>query len=117
MGYNGLPTAPQVTEEEEEMYHNESRKKTRQRDCAIMRITTKRGRGAVSQRDSQQSEAEELVNNKSHSKTRQENWATRFTTGHVRENWATSRATTSHGRGAVPQGEPQQVEAEGLSNY
>jgi hypothetical protein len=101
MGYNGLPTAPQVTEEEEEeMYHNESRKKTRQRDCAIMRITTKRGRGAVSQRDSQQSEAGELVNNKSHSKAGQENWATIFTTGHVRE--------TGQPR------EPQQVTAEEL---
>ena len=71
--------------EEEVMYHNESRNKTRQRDVAIMIITTKLGRGAVSRRDSQQSEAEELVNNKSHSKARQGNWATGFTTGHVRE--------------------------------
>ena len=78
--------ATKQVSEEEEMYHNESsRNKTRQRDCAIMRITTKQGRGAVSQRNSQQSEGEELVNNKSHSKARQGNWATGFTTGHVRE--------------------------------
>jgi hypothetical protein len=66
-------------------YHNESRNKTRQRDFAIIIITTKQGRGAVSQRDSQRNEAEELVNNKSHSKARQGNWATGFITGHVRE--------------------------------
>ena len=116
------------------MYHNESRNKIRQRDVAIMIITTKRGRGAVSQRDSQQSEAGELVNNKSHSKARQESWATRCTTGHVREtgqprepqqvtaeelyhkesrnksrqrDWATTRATKMRFRGALSQRDAQ----------
>ena len=95
------------------MDHNESRNKTRQGVCAIIRITTKRGRGAVSQRDSQQSESEELVSNKSHSKAGQENWATIFTTGHVRET-GQPREPQQVTAEELPQGEPQQVDTERL---
>jgi hypothetical protein len=82
----------------------------------------------VPQREPQQSEAEELDNNKSHNKARKRNLATKSQQGETGElgneshnksrprDWAISRATSSRGREAVPQGEPHQVEPEGLGN-
>ena len=95
---------------------NDSPNKSRQRSCTTRRATTSRGRGTGQQLEQQKFDLEELCHIEIHIIKRGRETGQQSHSTARQENWSTSRATTSRGRGAVPQREPQQVKEEGLSH-